>query len=84
MSFEGLPPQADALGATWHAALKEAELLIELLPSERLGTCLLEKDGEFCRRGVKELGEALLEEVIHFRPGKIKGVYPVFTNEIAD
>lgn len=81
LSFEGSPPQADALGATWHAALKEAELLIDLLPSEQLGTCLLEKNGEFCRRAVEELGEALLKKAIHFRPGKIKGVYPLFANE---
>ena len=80
LSFEGSPPQADELGATWHVALKEAELLIDLLPSKQLGTCVMEKDGEFCRRGVKEIGEALQKKMIHFRPGKIKGVYPLFAN----
>lgn len=78
LSFAGVPPKAAALGATWHGALKDAELIVDLLPPEHLGTCILERNGDFFRRGAEELEAALLEKAIQFRPGKIKGVYPYF------
>jgi hypothetical protein len=79
LAFDGTPPSAAALGREWHTALEDAETIVEVLPPEHLGTCILEKDGGFCRRGGEELEAAMRNDSLRFHPGRIKGVYPLFS-----
>lgn len=76
LSFEGAPPDAAALSRTWHAMIPEAREILQRLPHDRVGTCILGENGDLFRGGTAELSEALSRGRIHFHPGRIKGAYP--------
>ena len=56
--------------------LKEAEELIELLPSEEAGSCVLDDKANLFIGGPEILDGALKKEAVGFHKGTIKGAYP--------
>jgi hypothetical protein len=76
LSFEGAPPDAAALSRAWHTMLREARDILDRLPSDKVGTCVLAESGDLFRGGTAELAEALSGGRIRFHPGRIKGAYP--------
>ena len=76
LSFAGAPPETSELAHRWRQALEAARAVVELLPGERAGTCVLSADSELSRLAPDDLGPALRREEIRFRTGSIRGVLP--------
>lgn len=79
LSFEGPPPDCQALSRSWRAMLEEAQAIMELLPPERAGCCVLAEDNRLFQGGVDALREALRRRQLRFHAGRIKGAFPTFT-----
>ena len=75
LAFDGLAPDARELGVRWHAMLKEAKIICELLPPDHVGECVLTLGGELCRLPGVEL-QSFSE--IKFHKGRIGGALPFF------
>lgn len=78
LSFAGTPPETSELAHRWHRALDAARAVVDLLPAEQAGACVLSGGSELCRLAADELGLALKRGEIRFRTGSIRGVLPTF------
>lgn len=76
LAFEGPPPDPAALARAWHAALEEAEALLEVLPPTAVGTCVLFGENDLCRLDPRALRRALADRQVCFRSGSIRGALP--------
>lgn len=76
LPFESPPPAASELAARWHTALERAREVVQTLPAEHAGTCVLGVDAALFRGNVADLQLALSERLIMFRRGSIRGVQP--------
>ena len=56
--------------------LKEAERIIDLLPAEEVGTCILDEEGALFRGDAASLGQALVARRLAFHAGTIRGAFP--------
>ena len=75
LDFEGAPPDPATLSRRWLAMTALAANLVQLLPQEQVGTCLIHRD-ELFRGGPSELSRALEREEILFHAGSIRGAMP--------
>ena len=75
LAFAGPPPKAAELARRWHDALETARPLIELLPAEMVGMCVL-RGGELCRLEPGDLKRALMEDQVGYHGGGIGGALP--------
>jgi hypothetical protein len=78
LSFSGPPPDVAELSRQWHGMLKEAVEIIEILPAEQTGTCVLDREANLFRGGPALLKEALSEKSLRFHAGMIGGAFPKF------
>jgi hypothetical protein len=76
LAFEGPPPDAADLSRCWHEAVGEARQLVQLLPAETAGSCVLDPQGLLLRTGPSDLPGALSRGSVSFRAGSIRGAYP--------
>jgi hypothetical protein len=76
LDFSGPLPDVAALGRQWHGMLKEAIEIIELLPAEYAGTCVLDYKANLFRGGPEVLAGALSEKAVRFHAGMIGGAFP--------
>lgn len=76
LAFAGPAPDAGELSRTWHALLEEARRIVDLLPVEEAGTCVLGTGVELYRGGAANLRTALQEHAITFHHGRIRGALP--------
>lgn len=76
LAFAGPAPDPADLARRWHRALDPAPAIIETLPPEEAGTCVLLHGVELCRLPEDELHVALEEGRIRFRTGSIGGALP--------
>lgn len=67
---------ASILGRQWHMILKEAEKIIELLPPEEIGNCILDDKAKLFIGGPEVLEDALKRDALQFHKGSIKGAWP--------
>jgi hypothetical protein len=72
LAFNGPPPDAAELSRKWHAMLEQGRRLVEALPVEHVGKCVLRPDGELFCGDDKELAGAQL----HFHGGCLRGALP--------
>jgi hypothetical protein len=74
LSFEGESPDPTALSKRWHSILGEAKIIIEMLPPEELGKCVLSPDGTLYRgdlsKSKNDRGHLL------YHSGSIRGALP--------
>ena len=80
MAFEGSPPDAHTLAVTWRAALEQAAAIIDELPYERAGACVLDARACLFRGDPPALERALAEDGIRFHEGSLGGAYPRLLN----
>lgn len=80
LAFAGPPPDASALSRRWHEALDAARGIVDVLPAEEAGTCVLLGSRELCRLAPKELDPALRRGELRFRAGSIGGALPSLKN----
>jgi len=70
--FDGPPPDAAQLSKRWRIILVQARRLMERLPVEHVGQCVLRPDGELFRGDETEWKNATLA----FPPGSQRGAFP--------
>lgn len=75
LEFEGVPPRLADLSVQWHEILERGRAIVEMLPAEYAGSCVLTSDGIF-RGEPGDLRAALSDGVIRFRQGSIRGAFP--------
>ena len=76
LSFEGPLPDLATLSQKWHRMLEEARAVVTILPAERVGTCVLDREGRLCVADPAQLKGNLTESELVFHPGCIRGAYP--------
>jgi len=76
LAFSGPAPDPTDLSRRWHRMLAEVERLIELLPAEQAGTCVIAESGELFRGTPASLEEALRRNAVRFHRGTIHGAWP--------
>ncbi len=76
LAFEGPRPDAAALNAAWRQMLNEAEEIVDALPPEQAGKCVLAAAGDFFRGPAAELKAELAAGRVRFHEGAIRGAYP--------
>lgn len=75
LDFEGRAPDAADLSVRWKEMLSTAEQIIDLLPAERVGTCVLDRTDLFQGDEVA-LRKALGDGTVRFHEGSIGGAFP--------
>ena len=75
LDFESEPPDPLTLSRRWLAMTAMAASLMQLLPAEHLGKCVLHR-GELCREEPSGVKRALERGQITFHAGAIRGAMP--------
>ena len=78
LSFEGQPPDAAALSVRWKKMLAEARSIIAALPTDEVGTCVLDAGGRLLLGDREKLAGALSAGGVRFHRGSIRGSVPCF------
>lgn len=76
LSYEGAAPDAGDLSRRWRAMLDEARRIVELLPPDEAGTCVLDEHDALLKDTADLLPAALAEGRVRFHPGSIRGAWP--------
>ena len=76
LEFAGPPPDAAALSRQWLAMMDEARIVVDTLPAERAGTCVLTAAGSLFPGGPIELRQALAKGELRFHEGTLRGALP--------
>ena len=79
--FSGIPPDLVALSLQWKEMLKPAHHMIDFLPAEHVGQCLLEADGRLFSGDLKKLENMLSQGENRWHRGTIGGVLPQIPSE---
>ncbi|MCD4653742.1 hypothetical protein K8T06_07380 [bacterium] len=74
--FDGESPDMGILSRKWHDMLQEARCLIQELPPEMAGRCVLNKKGELYVDGLNQLKQDLAENRVGYHTGCIRGAFP--------
>lgn len=82
LAFDGVPPDLADLSGKWRLAAKQAQFLIDLLPEDHVGKCVLDRSGALFRGELDELQQALEKGGIQFHGGHIGGSMPVFCDPV--
>ena len=75
-SFEGEAPDGAALAARWRSQLEEAREVIERLPPEESGRCVLGPAAVLYEGSPAALRDDLAAARHVFHPGRIRGAFP--------
>jgi hypothetical protein len=76
LDFESASPSGAQLSAEWKEAISTAKDIVEALPPEHIGKCLLAKNQELFAGTSKQLHEELSAQTIIFHSGSIGGAWP--------
>lgn len=76
LQFDGPPPDPADLSRRWHAALDEGRAIVDRLPADAVGTCVVTPDGSLFRAGSDELTRAVASGSVGFHRGRIRGAFP--------
>jgi hypothetical protein len=76
LDFAGNPPDLAALSVRWKEMLKSAHQMIELLPAEHAGQCLLEADRKLFSGDLSKLENLLNQGTKFWHRGTLGGVLP--------
>ncbi len=76
LAFEGAPPDPGELSKKWHLLLDEAKAVLEMLPPEEIGACVLTQQGSLYRGRAAELAKEIDERNLLFHSGSIRGALP--------
>jgi hypothetical protein len=78
LDFEGERPTASLLGHAFKEAVVEAKVILDALPEEEIGCCLLQQNGTpYSELPDRLAADLSLGNVIRFHRGSIGGVWPV-------
>lgn len=75
LAFTSPPPDASKLARKWRLAVDKAQRIVEALPTDEVGTCVLLGEDQ-CRFTPEELPAALERQQLRFRTGSIRSAMP--------
>jgi hypothetical protein len=78
LSFDGDVPDAIDLSIRWRTMLAEARNVVSLLPTDKVGTCVMVPGGGLFQGGLEHLADALAKDALRFHHGAIRGSFPRF------
>jgi hypothetical protein len=81
LDYVGTTPSARVSGSEWKNAVASAKQMIEVLPEEHLGECLLSKEGKLYNGSLDQIEKDLSEGIICFHKGTIRGAWPTIVKE---
>lgn len=76
LDFDGTPPDAAELSRRWHAILHMANTVVDTLPAEQVGCCVLNEGGQLFRGDPLALQVPLQTHRLRFHAGSIRGALP--------
>jgi hypothetical protein len=76
LAFTGDPPDAAALSQRWHGMLAAAAQIVDALPADRVGYCVLTTASELFRGDPSALRRAIEQDQLAFHAGSIRGALP--------
>lgn len=76
LAFSGPTPDAAALSRRWREMLAAAHAVIENLPAQHVGKCVLTGAGDLCQADAPDIESALAAQTIRFHEGCIRGAFP--------
>jgi hypothetical protein len=74
--YEGPPPILREVAVRWRQAIAEAREIIERLPPEYVGQCVLDTSGQLMKASPQDLERELAAGRVAFHAGRIRGAYP--------
>jgi hypothetical protein len=77
LAFEGPPPDAAELSRRWHAMLDEAREIVDVLPAQDVGTCVITERGELFTGDQGRLRAEMASGAVRFHEGRIRGALPL-------
>ena len=84
LDFASPPPSAAGLSVEWKSAISEARRIIDSLPGEHIGECLLDSNGQDLYRGTFEsIQQDLRAGRIRFHQGSIGGAWPRIVGHVS-
>lgn len=83
LSFEGSAPDPLELGQKWRAMLAQAREIVEILPPEEVGKCVVTAQGTLCNLAPHELEIALQNDGLRFHQGRICGAWPQIVEDFS-
>jgi hypothetical protein len=76
LAFAGPAPDLAAASHAWHAMLVQARDIVELLPADNAGKCVLDRCGLLYSGSPDQVRGALAAGALVFHEGSIRGAYP--------
>lgn len=80
LAFDGTPPDLAALSRAWHVILAQGREIVEFLPAEEAGKCVLNQRSALYAGTVARLREDLEAGALRFHEGSIRGAFPRVLN----
>jgi len=77
LAFAGPSPDLAAASRTWHAMLGQAQEIVELLPADEAGKCVLDRHGLLYTGSPEKLRADLAAQALVYHEGSIRGAFPV-------
>ena len=76
LAWDGPPPDAGDLSRRWRAVLDEARRIVNVLPGDTAGTCVVTGEGQLFTGTADEATRALAAGQLVFHPGRLRGAFP--------
>jgi len=76
LSFTGAAPDAAELSQRWRAMLAEAREVVQALPPQQAGKCVLNAAGNLFTGNLEQLQQAAAENGLRFHEARLHGAYP--------
>lgn len=77
LDFATSPPDLSALSIQWKEMLKIAHAIIDTLPVEHVGECLLDYRGKLFSGDIQALGQMMKKGEVQWHKGALGGILPV-------
>jgi hypothetical protein len=76
LAYDGPRPDLSELGRLWRDMLREAGDLLDLLPEDQVGRCVMAPDGSLFKGSPQALRDALRSQALQFHAGSVCGAWP--------
>jgi len=76
IDFAGAPPSLERISRAWRDALAGAEAIVEILPPETAGACVLDSTSALYRADAARLGPDVAAGKLRYHHGTIRGSLP--------
>lgn len=76
LDFDGPAPQAGEISSRWHAAVRDARAIVDALPADQVGKCVLDHEARLELAPASALPGELAAGRVVFHAGAIRGAFP--------